>query len=179
MNDESRAPQGEELLAVGKIVRPHGIRGALVVEPMTDWPERFSSGEKLVLEKSDGEQVEVTVGSGGMHKGRLLVTLEGINDRDEAEELRGLYLLIHPCDAHPLDEGEYWAHELVGMSVSKADGPELGRVSEVHCRAAQDLLTVRREDGTEFGVPFVKEFVKEVDMKSKTITVDLPEGMEP
>lgn len=177
MSGETPVTGGEELLAVGKIVRPHGIRGALVVEPLTDWPERFSPGAKMLLERAGGGHEEVTVASGAMHKGRLLVTLEGLSDRDGAEALRGLYLSIRPCDASPLGEGEYWAHELIGLRVAGPGGEDLGEVADVLCREAQDLLTVRRGDGTEFGVPFVKEFVKEVDMERKVIRVELPEGM--
>ncbi|MHB8896488.1 MAG: ribosome maturation factor RimM, partial [Candidatus Geothermincolia bacterium] len=143
MSDEDSTPGGEELLAVGKILRPHGIRGALVVEPLTDWPERFAAGSKLLLEKSPSELALVTVESGGPHKGRFLVALEGTTDRDGAEALKGLYLMIRACDASPLGEGEYWVHELAGMKVAGEDGETLGEVIEVLCRAAQDLMLVR------------------------------------
>lgn len=179
MSEETSAPAGSELLAVGKILRPHGIRGALVVEPLTDWPERFVAGAKMLMETPKGELVDVTVESASLHKGRYLVTIEGTSDRDGSEALRGLFLMIRACDAAPLGEGEYWAHELVGMKVVDEAGQSLGEVAEVFCREAQDLLVVAGPDETEFGIPFVKEFVREVDMPSKTITVDLPEGMEP
>ena len=179
MSEEIPSTGGEELLAVGKIMRPHGIRGALVVEPMTDWPERFSQGAKLLLERAPGRLEEVTVASGAAHKGRALLVLEGLGDRSGAEALRGCYLLIRPRDAFPLGEGEYWAHELVGLDVAGPRGEELGVVADVLCRRAQDLLMVRGEDGTEFGIPFVEQFVKEVDVERGVMKVELPEGMGP
>jgi len=179
LSDEESAHVGEELMAVGKILRPHGIRGALVVEPLTDWPDRFAPGSRLLLEKAPSERVEVTVVSGASHKGRLLVTLEGTEDRDGAEALKGMYLMIRGCDASPLGEGEYWAHELVGLQVVSEDGTVLGEVSEVFCRDAQDLLVARNTLGAEFSIPFVKEFIKRVDMRGKVVMVTLPEGMEP
>jgi len=177
--DENKMSGGESLLAVGKILRPHGIRGALVVEPLTDWPDRFSAGNKLLLEKAEGNYVEVTVESGGPHKGRYLVALDGVEDREGAEALKGLFLMIRAEDASPLAEDEFWAHELVGMEVVQEGGEKLGEVAEVLLRNAQDLLVVEALDGSEFSIPFVKEFIAEVDVENRSIKVTLMEGMAP
>jgi 16S rRNA processing protein RimM len=179
LSEDELLPGGEGLLAVGKILRPHGIRGALVVEALTDRPERFSPGGRLLLERGEGRFEEVEVVTGGPHKGRYLVALEGVVDRDAAEALRGRYLMIAECDASPLAEGEYWAHDLVGMRVVDAGGKALGVVDEVLCREAQDLLLVKAEGGGEFSVPFVKQFVKGVDVDAREVTVELMEGMAP
>lgn len=179
MSDEGTAPGSVDLLAVGKILRPHGIRGALVVEALSDWPERFSPGAKLLLEKAPGDYTEVTLEVGQPHGGRILMSIEGVGDRNEAEELKGLYLMVPACDAAPLGEDEYWAHDLVGMQVVEEQGGKLGDVAEVICRPAQDLLVVETEDGSEFSVPLVKEFVKDVDTTTRVITVALVEGMAP
>ena len=178
MNEKNDTSPGD-LLAVGRVLRPHGIRGALVIESMTDWPERFVPGAKMLLEKEPGDCVEVTLATAAPHSGRYLVSIEGVSDRDAADELRGKFLKVPACEAAPLGEGEYWPHELEGMALVDADGRELGRVVEVLCRAAQDLIMASAADGTEFSVPFVSEFVKEVDMESRTIRVELPEGMGP
>jgi 16S rRNA processing protein RimM len=148
------------------------------VEPLTDWPSRFNAGSRLLLERAPFEHVEVTVESGGPHKGRFLVTFEGTEGREAAEALRGLYLMIRESDASQLGEGEFWAHELVGLKLVREGGDVLGEVREVLCREAQDLLVIERDDRSEFSVPFVEEFVKEVDMEGGTITVELAEGME-
>ncbi|HEY5493900.1 MAG TPA: ribosome maturation factor RimM [Candidatus Anoxymicrobiaceae bacterium] len=176
---EKNANSPGDLLAVGRILRPHGIRGALVVESLTDWPGRFVPGAKMLLEKGPGDHTEVTLLSAAPHGGRFLVSLEGLEDRDAAGELRGLFLEVPACEAAPLAEGEFWAHELADMALVDAGGRELGRVREVMCRQAQDLIVASTAEGAEFSVPLVSEFVKEIDMESRTITVKLPEGMGP
>lgn len=177
MSDRDTGP-GAELLAVGKILRPHGIRGALVVEPLSDWPEeRFAPGARLLLEEKAGQCREVTIESGGLHKGRMLVTIEGVADRNEAETLKGKLFMLPASEAAELGEGEYWAHELVDMTVVDGQGAEMGNVEDVLCREAQDMLVVKAPDGREIDIPFVSEFIDEVDVDARRITVDLPEGM--
>ena len=179
MSDRESKPEGESLLAVGKILRPHGIRGALVVEALTDWPERFAPGSRMLLEQGPSDYREVTVVTGGPHKGRLLVALEGVSDIESAEKLRGKYLMIPACDASPLAEGEYWAHDLIGMKLEDKAGDELGEVADVLCREAQDMLVAEAPDGSEFSVPLVTEFIKKIDMEKRVITLTLLEGMAP
>jgi 16S rRNA processing protein RimM len=172
-------PGGQELLVVGRILRPHGIRGAVVIGVESDWPERFSEGASLLLETAPGKYQDVTVESANPHKGNMLVFLSGVAGREEAEELKGRYLLVRACDAAPLADGEFWAHELIGMLVIEEDGRPLGEVENVLCQPAQDLLTVRGSGGEEYQVPFVKEFVMCVDSAGRTITVKVIEGMVP
>lgn len=177
---EEQAPGGESLLAVGRILRPHGIRGALVVEALTDWPERFAPGAAMLLEAGPGDRRQVNIRAAAEHSGKLLVSLEGVEDRNAADALRGRYLMVRSCDAAPLAEGEFWAHDLVGLQVLDAeDGSLLGQVSDVLCRDAQDLLVVTSQGGVEFQVPFVCEFVKSVDVEGGVMSVSLIEGMGP
>ncbi len=145
----------------------------------TDWPERFSEGATLLLEAAPRRYQDVTIESASPHKGNMLVCLSGVSDRDGAEQLKGMYLLIRACDAAPLGEGEFWAHELEGMLVVDEDGRPLGEVEEVLCRPAQDLLVIRGEGGEEHQVPFVEAFIKCVDPAGRTITVRVIEGMGP
>jgi 16S rRNA processing protein RimM len=179
LNEQESEP-GEDLLAVGRIMRPHGIRGALVVESLSDWPaERFAPGARLMLQTAPGRLRDITVVSGSAHKGRMLVTLEGVDDRESAEQLKGMFLMLPASEAAHLGEGEYWAHELVDMDVVDSEAGALGRVEDVLCREAQDLLMVRQAGGGEFGIPLVSEFIKGVDLQGRKITVRLPEGMAP
>lgn len=170
--------RGGDLLAVGKILRPHGIRGALVVEPLTDWPaERFAPGSRLLLEATPGGRREVAVTSRTPHKGRVLITLEGVSDRNEAEKLKGAFLMLPARLASRLGEGEYWVHDLVGIELHDPSGRALGAVEDVICREAQDLLVVREPGGREVGIPFVSQFVKSVNLDRRVMTVELPEGL--
>ncbi len=178
MSESSDEPGGDDLLVVGRVIRPHGIRGAVIVAPESDWPERFDEGASLLMEAPGGRREHVTVESATPHKGKLLVCLAGVGDRDTAEKLNGRYLLVRARDAAPLGENEYWAHDLVGMSVVEEDGRVLGEVGEVIFGHAQDLLAVRGVD-KEFQVPLVGEFVKSVDTGERVIVVKVIEGMVP
>ncbi|MBK5092886.1 MAG: hypothetical protein JJE48_05145, partial [Actinobacteria bacterium] len=107
---ESEVPGEAELLVVGRIDRPHGVRGAVIVAGMSDWPGRFSPGGRFLLEAAPSRFEDVTIRSCSSYKGRLLVSLSGIDDRDSAEVLRGCLLFIPAVEAVPLGEGEYWIH---------------------------------------------------------------------
>jgi len=172
-------PGGEELLVVGRILRPHGVRGAVVVRVESDRPGRFAEGARLVLETPSKDRREVTVHSCSEHKGDVLVYFPGVLDRETAERLRGSYLLVSTREADLLSDGEFWAHDLLGMGVVSEEGRHLGEVSDVVCRDVQDMLVVRGADGAEFRLPFVEEFVKKVDPERKVITVKVIEGMVP
>lgn len=179
MSDSGNEPGEEDLLAVGKVLGPHGIRGAVIVKVISDFPGRFHQGARLQLGDPRETLDEVVVRSSSPHKGNLLVYLDGVDDRGRAERLRGRYLWIAARQAAPLEDGEYWAHELVGMEVCSEDGCPLGEVEEFVERPLQDLLTVTVADGRTFQLPFVGEFVKRIDTARRTITVRLPQGMEP
>lgn len=168
---------GGPLLAVGTIIRPHGVRGAVIVAVESDWTARFDPGTRLLLEKPSGELGETEVESSRPHRGDMLVRLSGVPDRNAAEALKGSLLLVPESEAAPLGEGEYWAHDLVAMRVVDEDGRPLGEVGEVICGEAQDALVVKRRDGTQFRLPFVVEFIKRVDPAGREITVRVIEGM--
>lgn len=179
MSDKKFEPPGEELLVVGRIIRPHGVRGAVIVAVESDWPEeRFRQGAVLLLETGRGT-TEVTVDSASPHKGAMLVQLSGTDDRTAAEGLKGRNLFVRAGEAASLGEGEYWAHELVGMRALDEDGMALGVVAEVICRETQDLLVVSDESGDEFQVPFVEEFIKRVDTRERKVVIKVIEGMVP
>lgn len=176
---ESEVPGEAELLVVARIIRPHGLRGAVIMEGISDWPGRFSAGAHLLLESAPSRFEEVTIESGSPHKGRFLVSLSGIGDRDSAEELRGCLMFIPASKAAPLAENEYWVHDLIGMSVTREDGGALGVVTDYISGSSQDLLLVEDENRREFEIPFVGEFIKKVDREASAITVRVIEGLVP
>jgi 16S rRNA processing protein RimM len=176
---ESEVPGEDELLVVGRINRPHGVRGAVIVEGISDWPERFRPGKHLLLEVAPSRLEEVTIESCSPHKGKLLVSFAGSGDRDSAEGLRGRLLFIAASEVMPLGEKEYWIHDLTGMSVIGEDGIKLGVVTEFISGASQDLLVVEDKNAREFEIPFVEEFIEEVDREASTIRVRVIEGLVP
>ena len=127
-----RAPPPERLV-VGRVLRPHGVRGELSVEVLSDAPERFAPGAELGVGDPDGPGplAPAVVRAARLHQGRLLLSLEGVEDRDAADRFRGAWLSIPVADARPLDAGEFWPHQLVGLTVVDRQGRERGRVADV------------------------------------------------
>lgn len=165
---------------VGRIVKPHGIRGELVVEARTDSPEiRFAVGSVLSANLRDGTTRAMTVTAARPHSGRLLVVLDGVADRDTAEALRGTLLLAAEADLPPTeDPDEFYDHQIEGLAVFTADGTKIGVIAEVLHGAGSDLLLVRREvGGGELLVPFVSQIVPEVDVRAGRVVIDPPEGL--
>ena len=157
----------EELLAVGRIARAHGIRGEVSIEPLTEVPSRFDPGSALRLESGR----TLTVATSRRHQRRLLVRFEEIPDRSAAETLRGQVLVI-PADRTPAaPEGSFWIHQVVGLEVVTEGGRSLGRIREVQGNPANDLWVT--EDGA--AIPANRELVTDVDLDAGRVTIrDLP-----
>jgi len=164
-------------LVVGRIGRPHGIRGEVSVEVRTDSPdERFAAGSVLVTDPA--ERGPLTVSRLHWHSGRLLLTFDGVADRSAAEALRGTLLVVDSAELPALaDPDEFYDHQLVGLRAELPDGAVLGTVEDVVHALAEDLVAVRRPDGGELLVPFVSEIVPTVDLPAGRIVVDPPEGL--
>jgi 16S rRNA processing protein RimM len=164
-------------LVVGRIGRAHGIRGDVFVDVRTDDPEaRFAAGS--VLATDPAEAGPLTVASARDHSGKLVVSFAGYGDRTAAETLRGVRLVIDSADVPPSDDpDEFHDHELVGVEVVLADGASVGAVTEVVHGPAGDLLAVGRPAGGEALIPFIREFVPEVDLRGGRIVVTPPEGL--
>ena len=168
---------------VGRVGRPHGVRGDLVIGVRTDEPDlRFAVGAVLDLhEEPDpgepGDQHTLTVARARWHSGQLLVAFEGITDRTAAGELTGSWLSV---DSGQLprtgDPDEFRDHELIGLSVRTSAGEAVGVVTDV-LHHGQDLLVVRRAPGQEHLVPFVKAIVPEVDVAAGVLVIDPPPGL--
>jgi 16S rRNA processing protein RimM len=161
-----------ERLIVGRVAKAHGIRGEVVVEPLTDHPERFAVGATL-----EGPGGPLTVVAARPHQARLLVRFDAIPDRNAAELLRGAELTIDAADAAPLPEGRYYAHELDGLEVRSLDGTVLGVFAKVVSSPAHDLWVVLATDGREVLVPAVAPIIVEVALADGVITLDPPEGL--
>jgi 16S rRNA processing protein RimM len=160
-------------VAVGRITRAHGIHGAVLVLPLSDISERFDPGSTLLL-GPDGDR-RVTVVERRGHRERPLLHLEGVADRTAAEAIAGEYLFVEAADSPRLPEGEFWPHELTGMTVVTAGGIALGDVREVLRTTANDIWTVADGEGRETLVPALKDVVLDVDRETRRITVaDVP-----
>jgi 16S rRNA processing protein RimM len=164
-------------LVVGRIGRPHGVRGEVTVEVRTDSPElRFAPGSQLATDPPHAGPLVVE----GLHwhSGRLLLTFAGVGDRTAAESLRNVLLVVDvPADERPEDPEEFYDHQLVGLAAVGADGGALGTVAEVLHLPSQELLAVKTPEGREVLVPFVAEIVPEVDVAGGRVLVTPPPGL--
>lgn len=161
----------EGFIAVGRVLRPWGLQGALKVESLTDFPDRFEPGERLWLLGA-----ERVVAESRWQKGALFLKLAGIDDPDAAERLRGALLEAPESSLRPLDEGEYYNHQLIGLSVRTGAGEELGEVRELLPTGGNAVLVVRGPGG-ETLLPFIDQVVKSVDLAAGRIVVDLVDGL--
>lgn len=165
-------------LVVGRVGRPHGVRGEVLVDSRTDRPEdRFADGAVLATEPA--ERGPLTVSAARWHGGRLLVRFAGVTDRVGAEQLNGTTLLTEVDERErPADPDEFYDHQLVGLEVVTAgDGPLVGTVDDVLHLPGQVLLSVRRPTGEEVLVPFVSAIVPVVDIDAGRLVVDPPGGL--
>ncbi len=146
----------------------------MIVKPLTDDPERLAAG----LEFSTDSRTfpTLTIRSLQPHKDGALVGFAGIEDRNTAEDLRGVSLLISPDDRRRLGTDEFWPDQLIGMTVVDIDGVEKGMVVAVVEGSAQDRLQVESPDGV-FEVPFVAALVPEVDLDTGRLVIDPPQGL--
>lgn len=159
---------------VARIGRPQGLRGEVSAEVRTDAPDRrFVPG--AVFSTDPAERGPLTLVSGRDHSGVLVLAFEGVHDREGAELLRGVRLLV---DVTASDEPDAWyEHELVGLPVTSPDGEPLGEVLRLQAGGAQDLLVVRSTAGRSVLVPFVSALVPVVDVAGRRVVVDPPGGL--
>ncbi|MFC4786733.1 ribosome maturation factor RimM [Nocardioides sp. MAHUQ-72] len=163
-------------VVVGRIGKPHGVRGEVTVDVRTDEPERrFAAGATLRAQAPRGSHsplTTVTVARARWHQSTLLVTFEEIPDRTAAEAARGIVLHASiPADASPEDPDEFYDHQLIGLAAYDLEGTALGEVTAVVHGGAQDLLAIRTPDGRDTLVPFVQALVPEVDVAGGRVVV--------
>ncbi|MEU7739642.1 ribosome maturation factor RimM [Nonomuraea sp. NPDC049158] len=163
-------------LVVGRIGRPHGVRGDVTVEVRTDDPElRFAVGAAIATDPAD--RGPLVIESRRWHKGALLITFAGVTQRDTAEELRGTMLVIDSDEVTPSDDpDEFHDHQLIGLTVVTVSDEAVGEVTDV-LHHGQDLLVVRRSGQDDALIPFVRALVPEVDVEGGRLVVDPPEGL--
>jgi 16S rRNA processing protein RimM len=159
-------------IVVGRVLSPHGLRGEVKVEPLTDFPERFERDSRLWL---DGVERKV---ERGRPQGRsIILKLEGIDDRAKAESLRGHDLTVPEVAELPSEEGLYYLHDIIGLRVLDRHGADVGRVADVLMTGSNDVYVIEGERG-ELLLPALDDVVLEVDVGEGRILVDPPDGLE-
>ncbi|MFD2091309.1 ribosome maturation factor RimM [Blastococcus deserti] len=170
-----------DTVVVGRIGRPHGVRGLATVEVRTDDPDlRFAPGEVLLTDPP--ARGPLTVVDRRWHSGTLLLQLAGpdgetYGSREAVDALRNTLLLVPVADLPEIEDPDsFYDHQLVGLTARLLDDTVLGEVTEVR-HEAQDLLVVRRREGAEVLIPFVSALVPTVDLAGGFLVVDPPEGL--
>lgn len=162
-----------EDVLVGEVIRPHGVQGELTIYPITANPARFKKLKEIIL-AHNGEKRRYTISSARVGSDFVYLRLEGLSDRDLAEDFRGWEVRVDRADVPPLDEGWYY-FELEGMQVFE-DNRLLGTLVEVLATGANDVYLVRGPLG-EICIPALKSVVHSVDVANKHMQVVLPPGL--
>lgn len=159
-------------------MKAHGVRGEVIVAPITDDPGRFAPGNTVLIGRSPEATSPISVTASRPHQSRLIVTFDGPTDRDGADRLRGSLLFVPAEERKPLPDGEdvWWEVDLIGSAVQDSEGNKLGVLTQVLTGAAQDLWVVDT-GSTEVLVPAVSQFVVKVDIEAKLIVLSPPEGL--
>jgi len=161
-----------EKIKIGKVVNVVGLKGELKVYHYSDYKERFEEFSKIYLENTRYQIAGVRY-----VKDMVVLKLAGIDDRTEAEKHKGEDVYIDKEDVRELPEGTYHIFELIGLRVVDENGAMIGVLSDVIQNSAHDLYEVERENNGKFLIPAVEEFIRTIDMNSRTMTVRLIEGL--
>lgn len=166
----------DDMAVVGRITRPHGLRGQVMVNPATDFAEdRFKPGEVVWTRTARGDE-QLTISSARFHNGRPVIGFDGLSTIEDVERLAGLELRIPEEALKPLEAGRYYEHHLVGCVVEDPAGERIGTVAKVEGGAGGSRLVVEGVQG-EILIPFAVPICVHVDIAAKKIQVDLPEGL--
>jgi len=174
---ERRTPQ---YLILGKISRPHGVRGEVRMRIVTDYPEQLHDLKTVYLGTSpdDGDMQPIELSKVRFHQDYALLTFKGINNRDDVDKFRQKVVMIHIDNAIPLEDGEYYLFQLIGLTVV-ADDKEIGAVVEVIETGANDVYVVQSDTYGEVLIPAHEETIVNIDFDTEIITMSLPEGLLP
>ena len=165
-----------ELIVIARAVRPRGLKGEIVAELLTDFPDRFEDVEELVLVSPSGERKTGHLENFWFQNDRVILKLAGYDDVETAKELVGFEFAVPESERVPLPDDHYYDWELEGCTVKVGD-QSIGKVSSVIKTGGTEILVIADESGKERLIPLAESIVVEIDAEGKTIVVDPPEGL--
>jgi 16S rRNA processing protein RimM len=170
------SPDWDAMAVVGWVARTHGIRGEVIVNPETDFPEqRFRAGARFYVRRG-GHLEHLDVSASRLHQGRPILVIDGIDSMTAAEALAGLELRVPDTDLEALEDGTYYRHQLVGCRVETVDGRAVGVVTAVSGPLERSHLVVHG-DGGEVLVPLVAPICRVIEPATGRIVIDPPPGL--
>lgn len=165
---------------IARIVNTFGIQGELKVISDTDFPEeRFAPGSKLVILKDREFVADVTVERSRLSKGTYIIKFQEYHNINQVEQYKGMWLGIREDQQGDLDEDEYYYHEIEGLQVYTIDGEHLGHIREILALGSNDVWVVqpKAKGRKDILIPYIGDFVKDVDLAQERVTVELMEGL--
>ena len=165
-----------EYFEIGQIVNTFGIKGMVKVKPFTDDIEQFEKLKKIYV-KTKNSQKEYEIEQVKYHKNLILIKFVGIDKIEEAEILKGNYLIRDRENEEPLEEGTYYIVDLLGLEVFEEDGNLLGNVEDIYNTGSNDIYVVKNELGKQILLPAIADVIKKIDLENKKITVHLIIGL--
>jgi 16S rRNA processing protein RimM len=170
-------PHGEpEFLLIGKLRKPHGLRGEIRMEVWTEFPERLKGGRTVYV---GSDYVPIKVRSVRSHDRFLLIAFHGINTPELAGTIRNKWVYVRADQVPSLSEGEYYHHQIVGLQVVSNEGQLLGVVASILETGTNDVLLIRPEKGQDILLPYIDEVILEVDLQGGLIKVHPLPGLLP
>jgi 16S rRNA processing protein RimM len=172
----SSIPGEPEFLVVGKLGKPHGIRGEIVMDIMTDFPERLEPGISVWV----GPQYrEVRITNKRPHSRGMLLSFEGYQQREKVAELRSQLVYVRTADRPQLEDGEIYHHQMLGLQVIDDEQGTLGTIVRIHQTGANDVYVVQAESGPELLIPAIESVIKAIDLEHHQLHIRLLPGLLP
>ena len=169
-------PGVEDWISIARVARPHGIRGEVIADVMTDFPDRFDELDRVRVETASGGAKLLGLESWRLHHHRVILKFEGYDTMNDAEELRGARVVIDRTEVVDLPDDTFYDFDLIGCEVAMSSGEMLGRVARVERYGASPLLAVRDAEH-EYMIPLVRDICVEIDVEKQRIVVDPPPGL--
>lgn len=170
--------QTETLVEIGKVIGTHGLRGDLKVRPNSGEPELLLESEQLYIRLSTGKELKVQPNRQSLHKGQVLLRLQGYESIDEVEQFVGADVLLPEALLPDLADDEYYWRQLKGLPVVDRQRGPIGKLEQMFSTAAHDTYVVQGPLG-EIMIPAVEQFVLEINLQEQVMRVDLPDGLMP
>ncbi|MFN2502179.1 MAG: ribosome maturation factor RimM [Pyrinomonadaceae bacterium] len=166
----------EDLVAIARIVRPRGLKGELVAELLTDFPERFDGLETVIGVRQNAEQLELKIEDFWFQNDRVVLRFTGYDTVEKAETLRDVEICVPESEAVQLESDEFFDWQLEGCRVETIEGTAIGTVRELMRPGGTELLVVE-DGGKEYLIPFAESICVDVDIENKIIRIDPPDGL--
>jgi len=172
---ESGSPAGEPVyLVIGYLRRSHGVRGEIIMDLHTDFPQRIKSGRKVLV----GEKHQpLTLDTVRSHNNGMLVSFRGIDTSEDAGKLRNQWVYVKAAEVPPLPEGQHYQYEMIDLNVVDENGSPLGKLVEILETGANDVYVVRDDSGKEILLPAIPSVILDLNMDSRILKVHLLDGL--